>query len=124
MRRPQRGQAAWLRGAAAEERAGTLLQAEGFTLLAARLRTPAGELDLVAADDLTLLVVEVKQRATLAAAATALTPRQSARILAGTAWLLATRPDWTRPNTRIDLILFDQAGDARRIRDVLRQMDS
>ncbi|WP_306310133.1 YraN family protein, partial [Acidomonas methanolica] len=97
---------------------------EGFTLLAARLRTPAGELDLVAADDLTLLVVEVKQRATLAAAATALTPRQSARILAGTAWLLATRPDWTRPNTRIDLILFDQAGDARRIRDVLRQMDS
>ena len=70
-------------GRKAEEAVALKLQAEGFRVLAQRLRTGAGEIDLVVANAETLLFVEVKARNSLAEAAYAVAPRQQARLLEG-----------------------------------------
>lgn len=107
-------------GLAAEAEVAALLRAEGFTIHAQRLRTPRGEIDLVAEQDGLLVFVEVKQRASLAEAAYALQPRQQARLLAAAEIILAEHPDWGRAGVRFDVILVDAQGRLRRLRDVLR----
>ena len=96
---------------------------DGWTILRRRLRTPAGEIDLIAEKDGLLVVVEVKARASLADAAYALTKRQQARLLAATDILLATNPDWGTQGVRFDMLLVDPAGVVRRIADAFRGGD-
>ena len=115
-----RGHAAHAGGLEAEARAAALLSDLGFTMLARRLRTPSGEIDLIAADAATLLIVEIKRRPTLVEAAHALTARQSARLLAAADYVLATHPEWGRENMRIDVMIFDASLRVRRIQDALR----
>ena len=105
------------RGLAAEDLACAALVADGFTLLARRARTPAGEVDIVAATAALLVFVEVKQRATLSRAAAALGSRQRARLLAAAECLLAAHPDWAREAMRFDVLLVDAAGRVRRVAD-------
>ena len=62
-------------------RARALLQ-DGWTILARRLRTEAGEIDIVADRAGLLAFIEVKARPTLSDAAAALGLRQQARLLA------------------------------------------
>lgn len=62
-RRKRRGRTSWYSGAAAEDAAARHYQARGATVLARRLRTPEGELDLVLEQDGILIFVEVKRRA-------------------------------------------------------------
>ncbi len=104
-------------GLAAEELACAALVRDGFTLLARRARTPAGEIDIVAATPAMLVFVEVKQRATLSDAAAALGSRQKARLLAAAECLLATHPAWAREAIRFDVLLVDAAGRVRRVAD-------
>ena len=104
-------------GQAAEDLACAALTRDGFTLLARRARTPAGEIDIVAATLGLLVFVEVKQRATLSAAAAALGPRQKARLLAAAECLLAAHPDWAREAIRFDVLLVDAGGRIRRVAD-------
>jgi putative endonuclease len=111
------------RGLAAEAAAGAALVAEGWTVLARRARTAAGEVDLVAERDGLLALVEVKRRAALADAARALGARQRARLLAAAEVLLAEHPDWGRAGVRFDLIVVDAAGRVRRIADAFRAGD-
>ena len=96
---------------------------DGWTILRRRLRTPAGEIDLIAEKDGLLAIVEVKARASLADAAGALTKRQQARLLAATDILLATNPDWGTQGVRFDMLLVDPAGVVRRIADAFRGGD-
>jgi putative endonuclease len=107
-------------GLAAEDAAAAALQADGFTILGRRLRTKAGEIDLVAARDSLLVFVEVKQRRTLAAAAHALTARQQARLQAAAEILLAEHPHWPTAAIRFDVLLLDPHGRIRRVTDALR----
>jgi putative endonuclease len=123
MNRSRRGQLADKRGRLAEEIATVALINDGWTILRRRLRTPAGEIDLIAEKDGLLAVVEVKARATLADAAGALTKRQQARLLAATDILLATNPDWGTQGVRFDMLLVDPAGVVRRIADAFRGGD-
>ena len=109
-------------GLAAEQSAAAALRADGFTMLGQRLRTAAGEIDLVASRPGLLVFVEVKHRPTLAGAAHALTPRQQARLQAAAEILLAEHPDWAQPEIRFDVILTDATGQMRRIKDALRLM--
>lgn len=98
------------------------LRAHGWTILAQRVQTPAGELDLVAEKDGLLAFVEVKARPSLRDAAFAVTPRQQQRLLrAGEVWL-ADNPGHGAAGCRFDVILVAADGTTRRIQDAFRQM--
>lgn len=109
------------RGVRAEDRAADALRADGWSILARRLRTKAGEIDLIAERHGLLAIVEVKARPTLTDAATAVTDRQRLRLIAATDLVLSDHPDWGAAGVRFDLILVDQAGRVRRIADAFRQ---
>ncbi len=68
-RAPAKRRAAEMMGRGAEDAVARRLEGLGFTVLARRLRTGAGEIDLVVADAGRLVFVEVKARGCLAAAA-------------------------------------------------------
>ncbi len=114
-------EAADARGRLAEDRAVAALQAEGWTVLGRRQRTPAGELDLVAEREGLLAFVEVKARATLRDAAFALRPMQQARLLAAAEAWMAAHPGHGAAGVRFDLLVVDAAGRTRRIADAFRQ---
>ena len=116
-----RGRANQAGGMAAEAAAAAALERDGWTVLARRLRTPAGEVDLVAERDGLLAIVEVKRRARLADAALALGPRQRARLIAAAEIILAAHPEWGSAGVRFDVLLVDGAGTVRRIADAFRQ---
>jgi putative endonuclease len=115
-----RRQGAEARGRAAEARAAAALRRDGWEILAHRLRTPAGEIDLVAERDGLAALIEVKQRPSLAEAAHALPPRQQRRLLQAGECALAEHPEWGRNGTRFDVMVVDGDGRVRRIADALR----
>lgn len=119
--RRQGGQTAHGRGLRAEDMAAAALVRDGWSVLARRLRTEAGEVDIVAERHGLLALVEVKSRAALADAAMALTPRQRARLVAAADIILADHPHWGGGGVRFDLVLVDAAGRVRRIADAFRQ---
>jgi len=118
--RGDRGRQAHGRGVAAEDAACAALQRDGWVVLARRLRTPAGEIDIAAERDGLLVLAEVKARPSLTAAAYALGPRQRARLLAAAAVVLADHPAWGAAGMRFDVLLVDAAGRVRRIIDAFR----
>ncbi len=119
--RTARGRRAQALGVDAEGCACAALAADGWTVHARRLRTPAGEIDIVAEKDGLLALVEVKARPSLAGAAFALGKRQQARLLEAAAVVLAEHPGWGRAGTRFDVMLVDAAGQVRRVADAFRQ---
>jgi len=119
-RRAARGARAHADGIDAEAAACAALQADGWMLHGRRLRTPAGEIDVVAERDGLVAFVEVKRRPSLAEAAAALSVRQRARLLAAAGVLLAANPDWGHAGVRFDVLLVDDAGRVRRIADAFR----
>ena len=108
------------RGVWAESAASRALEEDGWVILGRRLRTPAGEVDLVARRGGLLAFIEVKARPTLGEAAFALGPRQSRRLWQAAEILLASHPEWRAADLRFDLLLVDAAGQVRRIADALR----
>ncbi len=108
------------KGMAAENAAVVALVADGWTILGRRLRTPAGEIDVVAERDGLCAFVEVKCRPDLASAAWALGTRQQARLLAAAEILLGKNPLWGREGVRFDVILVDGAGRVRRLANAFR----
>jgi putative endonuclease len=119
--RIQRGQVAQARGMGAESAACAALIQDGWTVLARRLRSAAGEIDIVAERDGLLAFVEVKSRPTLADAAGALTERQKSRLLAAADIALAEHPEWGVHGVRFDVIVVDAAGKVRRVADAFRR---
>jgi putative endonuclease len=121
--RQQRGQRAHARGVMAEAAAGAALESDGWVVLARRLRTEAGEVDMLAERAGMLAIVEVKARPSLADAAAAVSPRQRARLLAAAEIILAEHPDWGSAGVRFDVLVVDAAGRVRRIADAFRLGD-
>ena len=68
------------RGRLSEWVAAAALLARGYRILGRRVRTPFGEIDLIAVRGRRLAFVEVKRRATRLEAEAALTSRQAGRI--------------------------------------------
>ena len=98
--------AAFRTGLSAESRAAAWLIAKGYRILAKRVRTPYGEIDLVARRRNLIAFVEVKARASLDDAAWAVTPRQQQRIInAAQAWLMA-HPEHAEFEMRFDALLI------------------
>jgi putative endonuclease len=92
-------------GISAESRAAAFLVAKGFRILARRWRCPFGEIDIVARRRSLLVFVEVKARETLDDAAESVTPRQRQRIVAAAEAWLATYPQRSVQDMRLDAIL-------------------
>ena len=118
--RSARGRAAHASGLQAEEAACRALLADGWTILARRFRTGAGEIDIVSELDGLLVFAEVKRRTDLAGAAAALGTRQQARLMAAGEAALATNPGWGQAGVRFDVLVVDHAGRVRRVIDALR----
>jgi putative endonuclease len=111
--------AAEILGRNVEDDVALLWQAKGFSVLAQRLRTGAGELDLVVADRDILVFVEVKGRRSMAEAAYAVSPRQQARLLEAANMALAMHEDWHWPCTLFDVALVSN-GAIEHIEDAIR----
>ncbi len=122
--RRERGLAAHAAGIAAEDAACAALQADGWIILARRLRTAAGEVDVVAEKAGLLAIAEVKFRPRLAEAAAALTARQRDRLINACDIILMQHPDWGIAGTRFDVLVVDPAGRVRRIADAFRLGDT
>lgn len=121
--RRARGARAHGTGMSAEARAADALIQDGWSVLARRARTAAGELDLIAERDGLLAFVEVKARPSLADAAAALGPRQRARLLAAAEAWLAEHPAHGAAGARFDVIVVAADGAVRRIADAFRVGD-
>ncbi len=119
--RMRRGAEAQVLGMDAEEVACRALAGEGWVILGRRMRTAAGEVDIVAERSGLLAIVEVKARPTLAEAAFALSQRQRTRLLAAAEILLGENSGWGRAGIRFDVLLVDGSGRVRRIADAFRR---
>lgn len=106
---------------AAENAACAALAQDGWTVLARRVRTKAGEIDAVVEKDGLVAFVEVKRGTTLAGAADVLSPRQRGRLLRGAEILLGEHPEWGKAGARFDVMLVDAAGTVRRVADAFRE---
>jgi len=98
----QRAEAA---GRGGERLAGWWLRLKGWSILDRRVRTPAGEVDLIARRGTLVAFVEVKTRATAAELDFAIDERRLARVAAA-AELLMPRYAGPGDDIRVDVILL------------------
>jgi putative endonuclease len=92
-------------GRIGESAAAWWLRLKGWRILARRVRTPAGEVDLVARRPGLVAFVEVKRRATGAELDFAIDQRRLARVAAA-AEMLASRNMEAGDDMRVDVILI------------------
>jgi len=104
------------RGRRAEGLAGWWLRLKGFRVLATRWRAKVGEIDLVCRRGDLVIFVEVKRRATLAAAAEALTAGGRERVARAAAHYLARHPDLAGCDLRFDAVLLAPWSPPRHLR--------
>jgi len=93
------------RGRAAEMRAAWALRLKGYRVVARRVRTPAGEIDLIARRGDVVAFVEVKARPTYTQAASSVSPGQRRRIVRAAAHYIAANPHLTAMTQRFDSML-------------------
>ena len=108
------------RGRLAEIAAAALLMLKGYRVLERRVRSPLGEIDLIAVRGRRLAFVEVKSRRSLEDAQTSITSRQSRRIRAA-----AERWVWRHPGYRdhefgLDAVLLDASFWPRHVPNALQ----
>ena len=97
--------AAQRRGHRSETVAALWLRLKGYRILARRLKTRAGEIDLVAAAPFGLVCfVEVKARGSTRTAAESVGPAQQTRIARAASLYLASRPGLARRGSRFDIV--------------------
>jgi putative endonuclease len=96
-------------GRRAEEFACRHLEARGLQLLERNYRCRAGEIDLVMLEGDTLVLVEVRSRASAAhgSAAATVDARKQRRFILAARHLLLTRPAYRRLSARFDVVAID-----------------
>ena len=115
-----RGAAARLSGRRWEVLAALMLMLKGYRILGFRLKTPEGEIDLLAQRGDVLAVVEVKSRLTVEAALEAVGVEQRRRLRRAGRALAARRPQLMRLSVRLDLIALAPHSWPRHIPDAWR----
>lgn len=93
------------RGHVSEYIAALALMARGYRILGRRVRTPHGEIDLVAVRWRRLAFVEVKRRNTRAEGEAALTRHQARRLADAAEHWLARRPSYRDHRMGFDAVL-------------------
>lgn len=107
-------------GHAAEWVAALWLMLRGYRILGFRLKSRAGEIDLLACRGRVLAVVEVKRRATMQAARLALKPAQFDRLVAAGEAIRRNRPALQCLDLRIDMVALAPWRFPRHLRGVER----
>ena len=118
--RSQKGLRARLAGRRGEVVTALWLMAKGYRILGFRLKTPMGEIDLLARKGEVLAVVEVKLRTTLEAALDAVTARQRERLRRAAESLARRRPSLAGASIRLDLVALAPGRLPRHIADAWR----
>jgi putative endonuclease len=111
---------AYHKGVAAEGQAASMLAGQGYKILSRRFRSPAGEIDLVAAKGDHLAFVEVKARRTLYDAAWAVTTRQQRRIADAAGYWLQNYPEYQNCDMSFDAVLVASHNLTEHIQDAFR----
>jgi putative endonuclease len=93
------------KGRYAEMLAAWLLRLKGYRILGWRVKTPVGEVDLIAMRADTLVFVEVKARASLVLAQAALTPSALRRVQRAASYYLSSHSKKVFNTIRFDAIL-------------------
>jgi len=114
---PARGRAAHAAGLRAEALAALMLRLKGYRILARRMKTRLGEIDLIARRGRALVFVEVKARGNLDGAAEALMAEQRARAAA---LFVAARPAFADLDMRFDVVLVAPRRWPRHLADAWR----
>jgi len=113
------------RGRRSEIFAIALLMLKGYRIVARRMRTPLGEIDLIARSPTGLVCfIEVKARSETLSAAQSLSDRQKARIGRAAMQYLAQRPKLSRKGVRFDIIAVAPGRWPRHYRDAWRNEDT
>ena len=110
-------------GRRAETAATLMLRLKGFRIVARRLRSPVGEIDVVARRGDILAIVEVKARAHREGIAGVLSARQRRRLERAAQWLVGARPELAGLACRFDLVLVAPRRLPRHIPDAWRPGD-
>jgi putative endonuclease len=118
-----RGAAARTSGRVAEWRAALLLMLKGYRILGFRLRTPQGEIDLLALRGKTLAVVEVKRRKDIAAALDCVSYEQRERLRRAGRAIAQRRKGLKDSLVRLDLIAMAPGRWPRHIADAWKTDD-
>ncbi len=113
-------QRAWRRGWSAETLCAIALRLRGYRILSRRLRTPVGEIDILARRGRILAVVEVKAREDFASAAESVTDRQKQRLIRAAGWVVSGRPDLASLALRFDVMLVAPRRLPRHVVDAWR----
>jgi putative endonuclease len=103
-------------GQAAEEAARRHLERAGYQLVARNFRSRLGELDIVAIDGDTLVLVEVRYRSRrdFGGAAASITTTKQTRLVRAAQALLARHPELARLPARFDVVEVE--GEPKRLR--------
>lgn len=96
------------------------LRFKGYHILARRVRTPAGEIDIVARKGRTVVFVEVKARPDIATALSAVSDRQRTRIARAAAAYLAQHPYLIDADVRFDVIAVTPGRIPHHLQDAWR----
>jgi putative endonuclease len=118
--RSERGLRARLSGRRGEVVSALWLMAKGYRILGFRLKTPQGEIDLLAQKGGVLAVVEVKLRTSLDVALAAVSDRQRERMRRAGETLAARRPALAGAAIRLDLMALAPGRLPRHIPDAWR----
>lgn len=122
MKAPSRNrQARYAAGMAAEYLAALWLALKGYKILAMRFKVPQGEIDIVAVKRRTLVMVEVKWRASSTDDALyAVTPHSQRRIALAAQAFLMRHPAYADYDIRFDVLALSWAGGMRHLDNAWR----
>lgn len=115
-----RRQAAERRGRKGESLAALYLRLKGYRILARRVRTPVGEVDLIAEKSGVVAFVEVKVRRGMDSAIGAVTPASWQRIARAADSWMARHPAYSDYGWRYDIIAMSPGKMPRHLRDAWR----
>lgn len=111
-------------GRAAEWLAALWLRCRGWRILGRRVRTPVGEIDIIARRGKQLAFIEVKRRPTREEALAALKPRQQRRIVRAAACWLAGQSWAVALDVRFDYVMIYEGWRMECLEDAFRPEDS
>lgn len=116
----RQGRQSWRKGLLAEYLALIFLKLKGYKILGRRLKTPVGEIDILCQKNKTLIVVEVKYRSTIEAAAHSISRRQMERLSKTVQWIMGSK--YSMMKIRFDVLFITPYKIPKHLKNVWSQL--